>query len=167
MIGIGATMAGTALTAWGANIAGQGGSKNVQKGAMMSAGGNALSGAGMGLMMGGIWGAVAGGFLGLLTSITGLIDAFDKAKVLEEDRRKAQEEYDEANLKRAESKENYNKLNNYIVKLRQLETTRFDSQENYDEWVELNAEVLEAFPQLTSSFDEANNAIVNLTNAEE
>jgi hypothetical protein len=114
----------------------------------------------------GPWGAVIGGVIGGLASLPAVLDAFDPASVLKEKLEKAEEALSEANIERAQTKDTYTRLDAYIKKLRQLEATRFDSTESYEEWTALNAEVLEAFPELASSFDEANNAIVDLNRAE-
>ena len=158
---IGGQLVGAAASIIGSSVA----KDNQRAGAVISGVGNIAQGASMGAALG-PWGAVIGGVIGGLASLPAVLDAFDPASVLKEKLEKAEEALSEANIERAQTKDTYTRLDAYIKKLRQLEATRFDSTESYEEWTALNAEVLEAFPELASSFDEANNAIVDLNRAE-
>ena len=159
---MGGQLIGAAASIIGSSVA----KDNQRAGAAISGVGNIAQGASIGAALG-PWGAIIGGVVGGLASLPAVLDAFDPASILKEKLEKAEEALSEANIERAETKDRYNKLDNYINKLQQLESTRFDSAESYEEWTALNAEVLETFPELASSFDEANNAIVNLKSAEE
>ena len=159
---IGGQLIGAAASIVGSSVA----KDNQRAGAVISGVGNIAQGASMGAALG-PWGAVIGGVIGGLASLPAVLDAFDPASVLKEKLEKAEEALSEANIERAQTKDTYTRLDTYLKKLQNLEATRFDSAESYEEWANLNAEVLEAFPELASTFDEANNAIVDLNRAEQ
>jgi hypothetical protein len=159
---MGGQLIGAAASIIGSSVA----NGNQRAGAAISGVGNIAQGVSMGAALG-PWGAVIGGVIGGLASLPAVLEAFDPASILKEKLEKAEEALSEANIKRAETKDAYNRLDTNIAKLKQLESTRFDSTESYEEWTALNAEMLETFPELVSGLDEAGNAIVNLQSAEE
>lgn len=113
---------------------------------------------------------VAGQFLtgnylgGVITAVTTVIDLWNhvtnRAKVELENAKKAAEE---ANIERAESKEEYKSLESYTKRLEELNETRFESNEAQEEWLALNNEMAEKYPELISYIDSEGNSIVNLT----
>lgn len=165
--GMALNMAGTALNTWGTSVIAQGGGKNLQTGSIMQAGGGVLSGAGMGLMMGGPWGALVGGLVGLVGSLPGLIKGLNKNNQLEADRLQAEKEADEANIKRAETKNEYDSLKALIEKVEKTEEFKNDSEEAYQEWVDANNALVEQYPELLGYIDEYGNSIADLTDKTE
>ena len=113
---------------------------------------------------------VAGQFLtgnylgGVITAVTTVVDLWNhvtnRAKVELENAKKAAEE---ANIERAESKEEYKSLESYTKRLEELNETRFESNEAQEEWLALNNEMAEKYPELISYIDSEGNSIVNLT----
>ena len=157
--GQGLVMAGTALSSAGmmvdqSTMAGYDASTGLQ------AGGAALSALGQGL---------TGNYVGAaITAITGIVTVIQRvsqrAKVELENAKKAAEE---ANIERAGKKESYQSLVDYVKKLKELEQARFDSTEAEAEWLALNNEIAEKYPELISYIDSEGNAIVNLTDSYE
>ena len=165
--GMGLSLIGTGLTLHGANVAGQGGSQNLKSGANLTAVGNTLSGAGMGFMMGGPWGVLAGAILGGIGSVIEAINiANDKVLLAQEDLKKAQEEEEEAKIEAAEKRNESNTLEEYINKLSNLSSERFLSDEKQQEWIDLNNEIYEKYPELATHFDDLGNATISLAEAQ-
>lgn len=95
-----------------------------------------------------------------ITTVTEAITHFgNRAKVELENAQKAAEN---ANIERAQKKEEYKNLQNYTDKLKELEKTRFESEESQEEWIALNNEMAEKYPELISYIDSAGNSIVDL-----
>lgn len=174
LLGLGVNILGTASIAnnWF-------GDKSKAVGTGINTAGNTLSGVGTGMaigaaigtvvpVIGNVAGAAIGGVIGgLIPLISGTQATIEAVKAIEEERyARLSEELEEKKIESAQASERYKSLNSYIDKLKELESTRFDSDENMKEWVDLNAQVLESYPELFSTFDEHNNAIVDLTSAE-
>ena len=106
-------------------------------------------------------GNIPGAIISAFTTITEAITHFsNRAKVELENAKKAAEE---ANIERAESKEEYKSLESYTKRLKELNKTRFESNEAQEEWLALNNEMAEKYPELISYIDSEGNSIVNLT----
>lgn len=174
LLGLGVNILGTASIAnnWF-------GDESRAVGTGINAVGNTLSGVGSGMGIGAAIGSVIpglgtaigaaiGGVIGgIIPAITGINDTIEATKAIEEERyARLSEELEQDKIESAKASEKYKSLNSYIDQLKALEETRFDSDEDMQKWIDLNAEVLEAYPELFSTFDEQNNAIVDLIAAE-
>ena len=154
-IGVGAAMVGTALTSWGM-AQDQSTMDGYDTSTGLQAGGAALSALGQGL---------TGDYVGAaITAISGIVTVIQRvsqrAKVELENAQKAAQQ---ANINRAEKNEEYKSLVDYTKKLKELEKARFDNNEAEAEWLALNNEIAEKYPELISFIDTEGNAIVNLT----
>ena len=158
---------GMGISAYGASVAGKGGSANIKKGAIASMAGNTLSGAAMGLQLAGPLGAAIGAIAGLAASLPAMIKAFDKNNQRQADYEKKKQITEESNIKRAEAKQNYTDLKNGIDKVNELDKIKHDSQENYQAWLDANNSLVEAYPSLLGYIDEAGNTIADLSNSAE
>ena len=122
----------------------------------LSAVGGVISAAGQALS-----GDIPGAILTLGMEIANTITRItNRAKVELENAKKAAEE---ANIKRVEKKDSYTNLNSYLQRLEELNKSRGDSIEAEAEWLALNNEVAEKYPELISYIDTEGNSIVNLT----
>lgn len=156
-LGLGLTIAGAGVSAIGTNLAGNG---NVIAGSWTSMGGSALSGAGMGAAFG-VPGIIIGGVVGALSQLPAVIKAYGNQAQEEVDKLKAAAE--KANIKRAEDKNSYKTLVEYANKIDDLTAKRYESNEAYQEWLDLNNKIVEAYPELLSYIDSEGNAITSLT----
>lgn len=170
-----AQVAGGALSAWGSRVASSGTSQNADSrlttGSWISAGGNLLSGLGTGASIGmafgpvgAIIGAVVGGLGSIVATIISWPDELDKAQARLE---KAEEEAQDAQVKRAEAVQRENDLEATIEKLNELKKHQYDSAEAQEEFIKANNEAFEKFPELAVTFDEAGNAIIDVSSAEQ
>ena len=170
-----AQIAGGALSALGSRVASSGTSQNADRrlmaGSWLSAGGNFLSAAGTGASIGmafGPWGAAIGAVVGGLGSIISTIiswpDELDRAQARLE---KAEEEAQDAQVKRAEAVQRESDLEATIEKLNELKKHQYDSAEAQEEFIKANNEAFEKFPELAATFDEAGNAIIDVSSAEQ
>lgn len=160
MVGAGAAFAGSALTLAGSAVA----ENDPQAGALMSAGGNALQGLSMGAAFG-PWGMAIGGILGALSSLPGVIKAFDSNNQRQFEYEKAKEAAEKANIERAEKKDTYLNTKELLEKYDDVKADRNASEEDYQAWIDINNQLAEAYPQLISYIDAEGNAIVDVTNA--
>ena len=156
-LNLGLTLGGAALSAVGTALAGNGESV---WGSAFSMAGSAASYAAMGSAFGAP-GMIAGGLLGALSQLPALIKAIGNRAQEEVDNLKAAAE--KANIKRAEDKNSYKTLVDYANKIDELTTKRYESNEAYQEWLDLNNEIVEAYPELLSYIDSEGNAITTLT----
>ena len=109
-------------------------------------------------------GAVAAGLTGIISLVSSWPTDLELAQ---EKAQKAADEFEEKNLARAESKQRVTTLSEGIEKLKELEKNQYDSEDAKKEWLEANNSLFESLPDLAVTFDEAGNAIVDLTSAEE
>lgn len=131
-------------------------------GAGLSAIGNVASGVATGASFG-IPGALVGGIIGALASIPAVTAALDKNTQATNELTSIQEKTEKLNVKRAETKNDYTTLKNSIEKLKELDKTKYESDENYQSWIEANNQLVEAYPQFIGYIDEAGNTIADLT----
>ena len=156
-----ANLLGTGLTAAGSAIS----QNNVALGSGLSMAGNALSYGAMGFSIGGPWGAAIGAIAGLATSMPAFIKSLDANTKAEERLAKAQEEAEKANIERAKKKDEYKTLQELLNKYETLKETRFDNDENYQNWIDVNNQLVEKYPELIGYIDEEGNAIADVTEA--
>ena len=158
-LNLGLTLGGAALSAAGTALAGNG---EAIWGSALSMMGSATSGASM-LSAFGAPGMIAGGLLGALSQLPALIKAIGNRAQEEVDKLKTAAE--KANIKRAEDKNSYKTLVEYANKIDELTAKRYESNEAYQEWLDLNNEIVEAYPELLSYIDSEGNAITGLTSS--
>lgn len=154
-----ASLAGSAL---GTYLSGNGHEK---WGAVTSMLGNIGSGAATGAAFGGIPGAIIGAFIGLASSIPALADAYDRNTVAANNLAKLQEDTEQKNIERAQTKEDFNNLKTLLDSYEKTKETRYDSDENYQAWIDVNNQLYEAYPELLSYIDAEGNAIIEVTKA--
>ena len=158
-LNLGLTLGGAALSAAGTALAGNG---EAIWGSALSMMGSATSGASM-LSAFGAPGMITGGLLGALSQLPALIKAIGNRAQEEVDKLKTAAE--KANIKRAEDKNSYKTLVEYANKIDELTAKRYESNEAYQEWLDLNNEIVEAYPELLSYIDSEGNAITGLTSS--
>lgn len=158
-LNLGLTLGGAALSAAGTALAGSG---EAVWGSALSMMGSATSGASM-LSAFGAPGMIAGSLLGALSQLPALIKAIGNRAQEEVDKLKTAAE--KANIKRAEDKNSYKTLVEYANKIDELTAKRHESNEAYQEWLDLNNEIVEAYPELLSYIDSEGNAITGLTSS--
>ena len=155
-----ASLLGAGLSAAGSVLAGNG---QQSWGAGLSMVGSGLSGIAQGALMGGIPGAVIGGIAGVASGIPALVKALDANTIAENKLAEAREDTEEKNIKRAETKENYNNLKSLLAEYNKAQETRYSSDANYQEWINVNNQLVEAYPALLSYIDAEGNAIADVT----
>lgn len=124
---------------------------NPQLGSIMSAIGNIAMGAASGP-----WGAA----LAAITSLPGVINSF--ANRLEIQAKQSAQEAEEANVKRATTKDRYQNIKEGLSDLKKLEKYQNGSEEQRKEWIDANNALAETFPELISYYDQEGNAIIDL-----
>lgn len=170
--GLAAGLAGAnvLLTLVGTSVAGNG---NGRAGSIItavgSAAGGALTGAKLGTALGGPGvgtgvGAAIGALISILTSLPGIFETF--ANSLQEKVDNAKKVSEEKNVERAEAKAKVSDLESGIEKIKTLEKKKYNSDEAYDEWITANNELFEKFPELTATFENGTDAIINMSAAE-
>ncbi len=158
LIDIGGQLLGTVLSSISTATA----NSNAAVSTWTGVGGNIASMASMGAALG-PWGAAAGALLGAATSLYEVADIEEKQAQI--DYENAQKAADDANIKRAETKNNSDTLKSLIDQYNAADKNKNDSQENYDNWLSLNQQLADMYPALISYMDEEGNAIVNITEA--
>lgn len=123
--------------------------------------GTALNLGATGFKMGGGVGAVIGGSLGILTTIFNLlnVEARQAEQKLEELKQKA----DEAENKRLESKQTVSGLEDYVKQYQQMAKAQYDSNDAKQQFLDLNAEIAEKYPDLLIQYDAEGKKIIQLT----
>ena len=169
-LGVGGTIAsavGTALTSAGIMTA----TGSNRKSGLMQAGGAILSIGGAvasGAATGGLPGAIIGGIIGLVGQIPTFISAFGEfTESAEEKVAKMTQAIEDAEEKTLLSKNELKTLENYRKKYEELSLSKNDSNEAYQEWLDLNNEIASVYPSLISSMDAEGNYVVSLGDAYE
>lgn len=141
-------------------------------GSLLSTAGNITSGAATGAMIGNaipVVGAAAGGIIGgLIPAITGLADITKALNNVEQERYESlTKQSEELNVQRAESKNDFNTLVDLFKKYDDAEKNRYNSAEDYQEWLNINNQLVESYPELLSYIDAEGNAIADVTKKSE
>lgn len=148
MIGAGLSIAGSA-------------SSNLTAGTVMSGAGSIISGAASGLTMTGSWiGAGVGALVGVIKLISDLSSLEERKaeQKLEELKQKAEE----AENKRLESKQTVSGLEDYVKQYQEMAKAQYDSNDAKQQFLDLNAEIAEKYPDLLIQYDAEGNKIISL-----
>lgn len=114
-----------------------------------------------GFKVGGPWGALIGGGLGV---VLGIIDLFNvKAREAEQKLEELKQKADEAENKRLESKQTVSNLEDYVKQYQQMAKAQYDNNEAKQQFMDLNAEIAEKYPDLLVKYDAEGNKIIQLT----
>lgn len=156
-IASGVQIAGSALSLLGSSgILG----KNEYINTGVSGLGTTLSLGATGFKMGGPWGAVLGSGLGVVLSI---IDLFNvKAREAEQKLEELKQKADEAENKYLESKQTVSGLEDYVKQYQQMAKAQYDSNDAKQQFLDLNAEIAEKYPDLLIQYDAEGNKIIQL-----
>lgn len=158
MIGMGASLAGTALSGWASTMSEDTQSQRTKK-AWATVGGSVLQGAGLGSMFG-PWGMVIGGLAG------GLVGAFKGASIATEDVTekvaRLGKAIEDTSNKKIQSKADLLTLVEFKKRYDELQKTYQKDEESRKEWVDLNNQIAASYPELISSMDVEGNYIVSL-----
>ena len=149
MIGAGLSIAGSA-------------SSNLTAGTVMSGAGSIISGAASGLTMTGSWiGAGVGALVGVIKLISDLSSLEERKaeQKLEELKQKAEE----AENKRLESKQTVSGLEDYVKQYQEMAKAQYDSNDAKQQFLDLNVEIAEKYPDLLIQYDAEGNRIIKLT----
>ena len=130
--------------------------------------GTTASLAGMGVQLGtfaGIPGKIIGGALG---GVIGLFKLFsDLSTAAEREAEQKLEELkqaaDEAENKRLESKQTVSGLEDYVKQYQEMAKAQYDSNDAKQQFLDLNAEIAEKYPDLLIQYDAEGNKIIQLT----
>ena len=138
----------------------------------MEIAGSILNGVGTGLStgfaIGGPWGAAIGTIVGIISALPGFISgAAETIETAEERVDKLGKKIKETEEDTLLSKNELKTLENYRQKYEELYDARNDSNEAYQEWLDLNNEIAATYPSLISSIDAEGNYIVSLGEAYE
>ena len=114
--------------------------------------------------------AVVGAYTGnigmIISGITQLGSAINQfvslTETTEERLQRLNKAIEKSNIQRATAKKELNDLKSLEKKYNELSMAQYDSAEAYQEWVDLNAQIIEAYPELISYIDSEGNSIVNL-----
>lgn len=110
---------------------------------------------------GGLWFAIASGIIGMINGIATFVETTSE-KI-----ERLTKEAEELKNIRLEVKDTEKNLTSGINKVRELEEARYESAEAAEEYQTAVDQLADAFPELISGFDGANNIIIDITNAEE
>lgn len=114
-----------------------------------------------GFKVGGPWGALIGGGLGV---VLGIIDLFNvKAREAEQKLEELKQAADEAENKRLESKQTVSGLEDYVKQYQEMAKAQYDSNDVKQQFLDLNAEIAEKYPDLLIQYDAEGNKIIQLT----
>lgn len=130
--------------------------------------GTTASLAGMGVQLGtfaGIPGQIIGGALG---GVIGLFKLFsDLSTAAEREAEQKLEELkqaaDEAENKRLESKQTVSGLEDYVKQYQEMAKAQYDNNDAKQQFLDLNAEIAEKYPDLLIQYDAEGNKIIQLT----
>ena len=156
---LGASILGSALTTSGAAVA----NDNKQLGSIMSLAGSTISNGATGFVLGGVPGLVIGAATGIITNISSVLEAWTPESIIQEKLDKANDAFKEAELTRATKKEEARNLAATLENLKKLQAARYESEEAEAAYIEASNNAHEIFPELVASFDEAGNAIIDVT----
>lgn len=149
MIGAGLSIAGSA-------------SSNLTAGTVMSGAGSIISGAASGLTMTGSWiGAGVGALVGVIKLISDL-SSLEERKA-EQKLEELKQAADEAENKRLESKQTVLGLEDYVKQYQEMAKAQYDSNDAKQQFLDLNAEIAEKYPDLLIQYDAEGNKIIQLT----
>ena len=156
-IASGVQIAGSALSLLGSS----GIIKNETANTVISGIGRTASLGATGFKVGGPWGALIGGGLGVVLTI---IDLFNvKAREAEQKLEELKQKADEAENKRLESKQTVSNLEDYVKQYQEMAKAQYDSNDAKQQFLDLNAEIVEKYPNLLIQYDAEGNKIVRLT----
>ena len=148
MIGAGLSIAGSA-------------SSNLTAGTVMSGAGSIISGAASGLTMTGSWiGAGVGALVGVIKLISDL-SSLEERKA-EQKLEELKQAADEAENKRLESKQTVSGLEDYVKQYQEMAKAQYDSNDAKQQFLDLNAEIAEKYPDLLVQYDAEGNKIISL-----
>lgn len=156
-IASGVQVAGTALSLLGTS----GVIKNEYINTGLSSLGTIASLGATGFKMGGGIGAAIGGSLGILMSIFNFIDV--EARRAEQKLEELKQKADEAENKRLESKQTVSNLEDYVKQYQEMSKAQYDSNDAKQQFLDLNAEIAEKYPELLIQYDAEGNKIIELT----
>ena len=149
MIGAGLSIAGSA-------------SSNLTAGTVMSGAGSIISGAASGLTMTGSWiGAGVGALVGVIKLISDL-SSLEERKA-EQKLEELKQAADEAENKRLESKQTVLGLEDYVKQYQEMAKAQYDNNDAKQQFLDLNAEIAEKYPDLLIQYDAEGNRIIKLT----
>lgn len=141
---------------------------NINAAAWANTAGSALTGLSMGSMFGPagmLLGAIGGGIAGVISNWDSLINGeLVNAQARIET---AQKNLENTKIKRAESTTKNKNLLSYEKKLTDLQKERFSSSDKQEEWISLNNEIIEQYPELLKAYDLEGNALVDLGKLQE
>lgn len=156
-IASGAQIAGSVLSLLGSS----GIIKNETANTVISGIGRTASLGATGFKVGGPWGALIGGGLGV---VLGIIDLFNvKAREAEQKLEELKQKADEAENKRLESKQTVSNLEDYVRQYQEMAKAQYDSNDAKQQFLDLNAEIAEKYPDLLIQYDAEGNRIIKLT----
>ena len=162
-----ARLAGTAITALGAAHEDKSTDK-VETSKLLTGLGNGVSMAGTGASMGmafGPWGALVGAVGGFLIGGLGaILDGLDYT--MQERYEKSKEEAKKATDVSLQQKAKVTDLSSQIENIEQLRKAMYNSSDDMQAYKDAMNNMAEQYPNLISAYDEAGNAIINLTEAE-
>lgn len=130
--------------------------------------GTTASLAGMGVQLGtfaGIPGQIIGGALGGVIGLFKLFSDLSTAAAREAEQKleELKQAADEAENKRLESKQTVSNLEDYVKQYQQMAKAQYDSNDAKQQFLDLNAEIAEKYPDLLVKYDEEGNKIIQLT----
>ena len=155
-------LAGTIASLVGNSLGSAIAEQDVLAGAIISGLGTIGAGVAQGASFG-PWGAFIGGVIGGFASLPAIMQAWDPATTLKEKLEKAEQAFSDAEIERATKKEEARNLASTLENLKKLQAARYESEEAEAAFIEASNKAHEAFPELVASFDEAGNAIINVT----
>lgn len=104
-------------------------------------------------------GLVVSGITQIASSLTMLVGGFETAA---ERLSRLNKEVENANIKRAETKQELETLESLKRQYDELSESQSDSAEAYEEWVDLNSKIIADYPTLNTYIDSEGNLIANL-----
>ena len=107
-------------------------------------------------------GLVVSGITQIVSSLTMLVGGFETAA---ERLSRLNKEVENANIKRAEAKQELETLESLKRQYDELSESQSDSAEAYEEWVDLNSKIIADYPTLNTYIDSEGNLIADLTDS--
>lgn len=107
-------------------------------------------------------GLVVSGITQIASSLTMLVGGFETAA---ERLSRLNKEVENANIKRAETKQELETLESLKRQYDELSESQSDSAEAYEEWIDLNSKIIADYPTLNTYIDSEGNLIADLTDS--
>lgn len=112
---------------------------------------------------------VTGNYAGaLVTAVTSVITVFQRvSQRAEAELENAKKASEAANIERAKTKESYTNLQSLLKQYETAKANQYNDDESYQNWLDINNQIVESYPELLGYIDAEGNAIADVTSKTE